>query len=437
MRIPTVVLLAAAALAVQAAPASATITSVYTPAPTRTLTVTSDGAGDTIALSCPGSAMLVNGANPDTGFLPCTGGSSAGTLVLIGNGGADTLDMTGIGNAAVGSISLDGGADDDELRGVYVAGPTTVVSLVGGAGNDTLTSNSSDVVRGGIGDDRLIGVADAGGKLEGEAGTDTFAFDFSAAQPVSYGFALTSTGMTLSAPGVPGTQTVSYTGIEVADLVLPDGGQTVDASAFPGGLRVDAGGGADTITGTDGADLLNGGAGNDFIDGRGGADTFQAGPGLDLLHARDGVADTGDCGGDADTLEADAIDALTACERIDLPIVAPPADTTKPALGLRKATLTGRRIKLPVSCPAGETRCAGVLTLAGTGRRKGDRVRVGLGAVTFRLAGGDSRTLTRRIAKAKARKLRRLGKVRLRISLEVVDAAGNRATGVKRVGLRR
>ena len=382
--------------------------------------------------------MLVNGANPDTGPLPCTGGSSAGTLVLNGNGGADTLDVTGVQpGAAIGTVTLDGGEGDDNLTGVYVAGPSAVVSLLGGGGNDRLTSNASDVVRGGPGDDRLIGAADANGKLEGEDGTDTFAYDFSAAQPVSFAFTFNTTGMTVSAPGVPQSQTVGYAGMEVVDLVLPDGGQTADASAFAGSLHIDAGGGADTITGTDGGDVLNGGPGNDFIDGRGGADTFLGGPGLDLLHARDGVADTGDCGGDDDTLEADAIDAISGCERIDLPAVVVPPDTKKPALGVRRATLRNRRLKLPVSCPAGESRCAGIVTLAAVGRRKGDPVRVRLGAVTFRLAGGKSATLTRRLSRGKVRSLRGLRRLKLRVSLDVVDAAGNRATGVKRVKLRR
>ena len=40
--------------------------------------MTSNEAGDTIALSCLGTSMLVNGANPDTGPLPCTGGSRRG-----------------------------------------------------------------------------------------------------------------------------------------------------------------------------------------------------------------------------------------------------------------------------------------------------------------------------------------------------------------------
>jgi hypothetical protein len=438
MRTPTVVILATAALAAVAPPASATITSAYTPAPSRTLTVTSNGDGDTITLSCPSSTMLVNGANPDTGPLPCTGGSSAGTLIVIGNGGADTLDVTGVEpNAAVGAVTLDGGEGDDSLTGVYVAGPDAVVSLLGGAGNDRFTSNSSDIVRGGPGDDRLIGSADVNGKLEGEDGTDTFAYDASAAPPVSYAFTFNATGMTVSAPGVGQSQTIAYAGMEAIDLALPDGGQTADASQFEGSLRVDAGGGADTITGTTGADVLNGGPGNDFIDGGGGADVYQGGGGLDLLHARDGVADTGDCGADEDTLVADAIDALVGCERVELPVVVAPPDTTKPVLGVRRATLRNRRLRLPVSCPATETRCAGIVTLAAVGRRKGASVRVRLGAITLQLAGGQTKTLSRRVSRGKVRALGRLRGMRLRVSVDVLDAAGNRTKAVRRVRLRR
>ena len=425
MRIPTIVLLAAAAFAAAAAPASATVT---TSLAAGTLTVTSDGASDSITVTCVASALVVTGAAP-TGA-PCSGG-----LTVLGNGGDDAADVSALEGLPITPVSIDGGPGDDALTGVVMTSNGREVALAGGPGNDTLTSNVADTIRGGTGNDRIIGPAQDGGTLSGEDGTDTFALALPGVMPTSFTFTPTATGLTISQP--PSSALVPFASIEVVDLVLDDGAQTVDGSAFPGTLRVDARGGADTITGTSGADVLNGGAGNDFVDGRGGADILQGGPGLDLLHARDGVADTADCGEEDDTVQADAADVLVACERIDLPVVAAPPDTVAPALRFRKATLTGRRIKLPVSCPAGETRCAGVLTLAGTGRRKGDRVRVGLGAVTFQLAGGKSRTLTRRIAKAKARKLRRLRTVKLRISLEVVDAAGNRATGVKRVGLRR
>ena len=64
-------------------------------------------------------------------------------------------------------------------------------------------------------------------------------------------------------------------------------------------------------------------------------------------------------------------------------------------------------------------------------------MRVRLGAVTFRLAGGKSAHADAAPSRGKVRSLRGLRRLKLRVSLDVVDAAGNRATGVKRVKLRR
>ena len=223
--------------------------------------------------------------------------------------------------------------------------------------------------------------------------------------------------------------------IEVADLTLGPAAETVDGSAFSGSARVAAGAGADTLTGTSAADTLDGGAGNDFIEGGGGADVYQGGAGLDLLHARDGIADSGDCGSDEDTLEADPVDALTACERIDLP--PPPPDTTGPVLDVDRATLRGRKLRLPVTCPATETRCAGVATLKAKGRRGKRRVNVSLGAVTLQVDGGETAVLAKRLSRSRLRAVRKLQRVRLRVALDVVDASGNRTTSVERVRLRR
>jgi hypothetical protein len=438
MRTPLAFILATAALAAAAPAASAAITSAYVGVPERTLTVTSDDVGDTIVITCPAGALLVNGADPQTGLLPCTGSTSASIVKLIGNGGADTLDVSALDGTGAGTISLDGGDGDDDLRGVFIGSNGITVSLAGGPGADTLTVNGSDVADGGAGDDRIDGTPQAGGTLTGGAGTDTFAFDLAAAQPVAFTFTLLSFGMTVGAPGVPQTQTVQWTSIEAADLVLGEGGQTVDGSAFAGTVRVAAGGGADTLIGTPRADFLDGGAGNDFIDGGAGGDVYQAGSGLDLLHARDGVADTGDCGSDEDTLVGDAIDVLAGCERIELPAAPPPPpDTTQPVLGVKGATLRNRRLRVPVSCPATEVRCAGIATLIAVGRRAGGSVRVRLGAITFELAGGTTAKLSRRVSRSRLRALRKLKRVRLRVALDVVDASGNRAISVQRVRLRR
>ena len=436
MRTPSVLLLAAAALAASASPASAAISSAYDGV-THTLTVTSDDAGDTIDVTCGSGGLLVNGAPPSSGPLPCTGGATAHALVLIGNGGGDTLDVDAVAdNLAIGTITADAGDGDDVLRGEWVNGGS--VTVLGGPGADTLTVNQSDVVDGGPGDDRIIDPRFGAGSLTGGDGTDTVAFDFAAVNPIAFTFTVADTGMTISAPPAPDTQTAQWTSIEGADFKLGEGGQTVDGSGFAGSVNVAAGGGSDTLIGTGGADVLDGGTGNDFIDGGGGADVYHGGNGFDLLHARDGIMDTGDCGADEDTLVADAGDAIADCERIDLPPPPPPLpDVTAPALGVERAALRNRRVRVPVSCPATEVRCAGIATLTAVGKRAGRTVRVRLGARTFELAGGTSLTLTKRVSRSRMRTLRKLKSLRLRVALEVVDASGNRATSVQRVRLSR
>ena len=434
MRTPLAGLLAVVALLAAAPAASAVITSTYDGA-SDTLTVTSDGSGDTIVVTCPAANLLINGATPPSGALPCSG--SVGTLVLIGNGGGDTLDVSGISALPIGTVTVDGGEGDDDLRGVPLTSNGYVVTLLGGGGNDLLTSNSSDVARGGSGDDRIDGFVQDGGTLEGDQGTDTFGFALPLSPPASFAFTPRDGGLTISVSGGTDSQILPWASIEVVDLLLNDGAQTVDGSAFSGSLRVRAEGGADTITGTAAADVLNGGAGNDFLDGGAGADVYQAGAGLDLLHARDGTADTGDCGSEEDTLVADAIDAIGGCERIDLPVAPVSLDKTKPALGLKRATLRKRKLRLPVSCPKSEVRCAGLIKIAGVGKRKGATVSLKLGTITFQLAGGKSKTLTRTLSRKQRRALGKLKRARLRVTLDVVDASGNRAKGVRRIGLKR
>ena len=435
MRSYAAAVLALAGLAGLVPTASAAVTSTFDNT-TKLLTITSDGAGDAIVVTCPAGSLLVNDAAPPSGALPCSGVGSAGRLRLIGNGGADTLDVSAVDELALGEVTLEGGEGDDALSGAALLSNGYIVTLLGGAGADAITVNTSDVVDGGAGNDRIVGpVQGPDGTLTGGIGTDTFAYALPPDSPVSFTLTPLDVGLRLSAPGVPNTQTLPWSSIEVADLTLADAAETVDASAFAGAVRVAARGGADTLIGTAAADTLDGGAGNDFIDGGGGADVYRGGAGLDLIHARDGVADSGDCGSEEDTLEADAVDALTGCERIELP--PPPPDTTGPELGVQRATLRGRKLRLPVVCPATETRCAGVATVKAVGRRGKRRVRVALGSFTLQVAGGETEVLAKRLSRKRLRAVRKLKKVRLRVALDVVDASGNRTTSVERVRLRR
>jgi hypothetical protein len=452
MRTFLALLLASAGLVVAAPAASAAITSAYD-APTKTLTVTSDDAADTIAITCATGQLKVNAATPPHGAIAC---GTPGTLILNGNGGADTLDVSGLaaGGTSLGITRLDGGEGDDDVRGVFFGSNSYVVTLLGSGGNDVLTVNGSDVILGGGGDDRLVGFPQEGGELEGDAGTDTFVLDLPTGSAAAFDFTLFSDSLRIGVSGGGASQTVPWTSVEAADLVLDDAAQTVDATAFPGPVRVDARGGADTLKGGDGADALTGGTGNDFLDGGGGADVYKGGAGLDLVHARDGVADSVDCGAEEDTLVADAADVTAGCERIELPVVAPPAppappvvlpapvaptDRTKPVLGLGRATLTATgRLRVPVTCPKTEVRCSGTVSLGVTGKRGAKSVRVALGTVTFSVAGGKSKTLTKAVSRTKRRALARLrGTVRLRLVLDVVDGAGNRTAKTKTIALKR
>jgi Ca2+-binding RTX toxin-like protein len=312
------------------------------------------------------------------------------------------------------------------------------MALLGEGGNDTLTTPAT-TAQGGPGDDRFVGFPNGGTTLEGEAGTDTFALP---AFPSGLNLTLTAkdSGLTLSAPDVPSTQTGAWTSIEALDLTLSDAAETVDATGFSGSARVLAKGGSDTLLGTANADDLDGGLGNDFIDGGAGSDVHQGGPGYDVVRARDGFADSGDCGTDDDTAFVDALDTLVGCELVDAPAgppEPPPAtDTTAPVLTLAAASVTGGKLRVPVTCPAAETRCVGVLTLTATGRRKGKRRTVGLGAATVSLAGGATATLTKRVTRGQRRALRALSRRRLRVKTDVLDVAGNRTQATKGVRLK-
>ena len=105
-----------------------------------------------------------------------------------------------------------------------------------------------------------------------------------------------------------------------------------------------------------------------------------------------------------------------------LPILepAPPPDTAARAPVVGRHRRTGARLRIPLRCPAVESRCRGRLT-ARLGRRS-------LGARTFNLAGGRSATLVYRLP----------ARARGRVSLNgtSTDAAGNRTTFRATVRLR-
>lgn len=172
-------------------------------------------------------------------------------------------------NANSGNDTINAGAGNDLIYGSWgndvLAGEEGNDLVYGGYGNDT--------VSGGAGDD-LFRVT--GTKAKGFEGYDNY--DGGAGQDsiVAYGSKV-DIGMSSFGPG---------NGIETIDVTAATGGarllgdwqsNTLDFSAvaIEGSAVIDAGGGNDTVTGTQEADTIIGGQGNDTLNGGGGDDVFS------------------------------------------------------------------------------------------------------------------------------------------------------------------
>lgn len=311
------------------------------------------GAGNDFIRGDGGDDLVIGGAGNDT-LTGWTGNDTivggAGDDLLRGGAGDDSL----IGVA--GSNTLEGGAGNDWLDGrdpeTYVPTDaeraeirTELEAAFGDRVSDAMVENviseryatgapGADVLRGGVGNDTLIG--DSRDTLSGGAGTDLFVVDYDGAEGWDH---------VVIRDFDPGTETVQIrlgegvaTGILTKGLVegennsrdtvvrldgvtiarfsnitpdnldlsrivlVPDGTDTPitplppvptgvvvgtgTADSLSGGVGRDlvAGfGGNDSLAGGDAADLLVGGLGNDAIEGGLGFDTLLGGDGNDTL----------------------------------------------------------------------------------------------------------------------------------------------------------
>ncbi|GAA2128941.1 hypothetical protein [Nocardioides bigeumensis] len=313
-------------------------------------TVQSDNNGDTVTPFCQTGNLSASGAAAPGS--PC---STLESLTVIGNGGTDTIDLSEVTSAAfpvltqvtiradedlftqtpaadtvygspLGDLiradtldTISGGEGSDLLIGGLTSG--------GGLGDDTIVElQSNGVGSGGPGDDRFVNSLTAGG-VDGGSGTDTWEWDFDkGVVGVDATIVVTANGVTFTVDGTT-LPTSTMTGFEQLYLTLMRQGTHVfDGSAFPGRQHVRGFASNDTIVGGAFDDTLLGGADQDTLTGNGGVDLLEAGDGDDTVQARDGVADRVDCGAGNDTVVADAVDVVVACEAVQLPPVAvPPA----------------------------------------------------------------------------------------------------------------
>jgi len=268
------------------------------------------GDKDTVIVSFD---KYVLGANLEnltlSGFANLSGTGNELDNVLTGNNGANTLDgglgadtlLGGIGNDTyiVDSIGdqvtedAGGGIDTvlsavdftlgDNLENLTLTGALAAHGT-GNAENNYMVGNAiSNTLIGADGNDTLDGGAGAD-TLDGGIGNDTFYVD-------------SSLDVVLDSSG---TDTI-YSSAEVFDMST--NATTAEIIFLTGaGIRVIGNALDNTITGTNGANILDGGAGNDTINGGIGADSMIGGAGNDTFtvdNANDKVFElVGDAGHD-------------------------------------------------------------------------------------------------------------------------------------------
>jgi Ca2+-binding RTX toxin-like protein len=296
----TVALATIGALAIPAA-AGATVTSDVTD---NALTVTSDGAADTISLATAGGFITVNGA-------PTTLQANDNAQIIVNAGGGnDTVDASTLAAANYAGLSINGGdgddlltggADNDDLNGD--AGDDRLIGsrggddVSGGDGNDTMVWNNgdgTDVNDGDAGNDEVEvnGAPTVGDEFIAKPGTQPGRVQFNRTNLGQFGIDFSAERLTVN--GLGGGD------IFAPDPVAPTGLAGLTSLTLNGGTGADTltgGDGADVVNGGDSGDILDGGAGDDRVVGDRGSDTHRGGEGDDVLVWNNGDGSDDNVGG--------------------------------------------------------------------------------------------------------------------------------------------
>ena len=268
------------------------------------------GPGGDVVRGMSGDDFLIGGSSDlSTGLTP----DMADTL--LGGTGVDTVDYSAR-NVPM-SITEDAVANDGATGESDDVG-ADIENVIGGSANDVIVGSlipnrldgraGADTLRGGAGDDVLVGIgaansaADEGDILEGDDGTDTA--DYSAAtEPVS----LSPDDRPDDGRGVGEAQEVDTVKSDIENLT----GGSADDSLF----------------GTTGDNVIFAGAGNDVVIGRSGFDSLLGEDGDDSVFADDGFEDSINCGPGGDNVYRDRFDVPLNCETSTTGITLTTTDT--------------------------------------------------------------------------------------------------------------
>jgi Ca2+-binding RTX toxin-like protein len=322
------------------------------------------------------------------------------TLDMNANGGDDTFAAEN-GLAGLIKLDVDGGADNDTLGGGDGAD-----LIQGGVGNDTITagrnpSGTTDDVRGGAGDDRMIWNPGQGDDVnEGGDGNDT----------VEVNGGSVGEDFTVKPGAVAGRVRFDRTGPS------PNPGAFFIDIGTAENLLLNAGAGDDDITGFPGlAGLIkstfNGQDGNDEIRGTDGEDLLSGGNGFDRIRANDRSADQVECDGGIDFARVDRRDTVRGCELVL-------GGRLRVSTTAKSLKVSGSAAALKLKCVATQ-RCRGLAAL-----RRGNRT---LASARFAMGKNKTQVVKLKLTAAGRRALSRAGGKALRVELRIdaKDAKGN------------
>ena len=283
----------AASLAASGAPAQAAVSSATINETTATLNL--DGADDNVTVSVSGGLLVhgqtTGGLNSGSDWNSAAAGDQTvpanGTFTAIVNGGDGNDSIAVVAKSTeLASSGLNGDGGDD-----LVSGPDSNDTLTGGDGNDRLVgARGDDVMNGGAGNDTLVwNQGDGSDVADGDLGND--GAEVNGAPTLGDVLTLEASARRVKLQRTnlgPFTFDAATERFQVNGL---GGNDSVTANDGVGALTllsVDGGAGADTVHGSDGADLILGGEANDVLNGGGGDDRIVGDRGNDTMNGGTG-----------------------------------------------------------------------------------------------------------------------------------------------------
>lgn len=231
------------------------------------------------------------------------------SVIVDAAGGDDIVSILSLDGLFTGPVSVIGGAGNDTLNGLPASIP---LHLAGNDGNDTLTGGSAaDTIDGAAGADSIVGGAggdvltggDDNDHIDGGSGADSIDGDAGDDNLI----------------GGDGNDTLN--GAAGADSLNGGAGDDI-LNASVGDDSLDGGSGNDELDGSDGADVLAGGDDDDTLRGGLGNDQLIGGAGNDVVNGDDGDDDL--TGGDGNDIQngGDGTDRLVEAADSNITVTA-------------------------------------------------------------------------------------------------------------------